>query len=76
MFLATAPTFSSVLWATIQSPVQVHYSHLMHGLKQQNITVNRKMLSELAMQEPYSFKALVEQVRYMRGEAGDAAQTQ
>jgi large subunit ribosomal protein L20 len=39
----------------------------MHGLKEENIQVNRKVLSELAMQEPYSFKALVEQVSFMRG---------
>ncbi|PRW59594.1 50S ribosomal L20 [Chlorella sorokiniana] len=45
----------------------VKYSQLMHGLKQENIQVNRKMLSELAMNEPYSFKALVDQVRFMRG---------
>lgn len=41
---------------------QVPYSRLMHGLSQENIRVNRKVLSELAMNEPYSFKALVDQV--------------
>ncbi|DBB17888.1 hypothetical protein WJX82_000150 [Trebouxia sp. C0006] len=45
----------------------VSYSIFMHGLKQENIQVNRKVLSELAMQEPYSFKSLVEQVKFMRG---------
>lgn len=49
------------------SPFQVKYSQLMHGLKQENIQVNRKMLSELAASEPYSFKALVDQVRFMHG---------
>ena len=39
----------------------------MHGLRQENIQLNRKMLAELAMNEPYSFKALVDQVKYMRG---------
>lgn len=29
------------------APPQVKYSQLMHGLKQENIQVNRKMLSEL-----------------------------
>ena len=48
--------------------VQVSYSRLIHGLQQQNINLNRKMLSELAINEPHSFKALVEQVRYMRGD--------
>lgn len=31
----------------------------MHGLMKENIQLNRKVLSELAMHEPYSFKALV-----------------
>jgi len=38
----------------------------VHGLGQSNIQVNRKMLSELAMNEPYSFKALVDQVKHMK----------
>lgn len=29
--------------------------------------LNRKMLSELAMNEPYSFQALVHRVKTMRG---------
>lgn len=45
----------------------VSYSTFMHGLKEENIHVNRKVLSELAMQEPYSFKSLVDQVKFMRG---------
>ena len=48
---------------------QVSYSKLMYGLQQDNIQVNRKVLSELAVQEPFSFKALVDQVRMMRGTA-------
>lgn len=47
--------------------LQVAYSTFMHGLKEENIQVNRKVLSELAMQEPYSFKSLVDQVKFMRG---------
>ena len=46
--------------------LQVKYGQLISGLQQQNIAVNRKMLSELAASEPYSFKALVDQVRFMR----------
>ena len=49
------------------SSLQVSYSTFMHGLKEENIQVNRKVLSELAMQEPYSFKSLVDQVKFMRG---------
>jgi len=53
----------------------VSYSHLIHGLQQQNINLNRKVLSELAVDEPHSFKALVDQVRFMRGQP-KAAQAQ
>ena len=43
------------------------YSRFMYGLGNMNINLNRKVLSELAMTEPFSFKALVDQVRFMRG---------
>ena len=46
--------------------IQASYSTLMHGLSQQNINLNRKVLSELAINEPLSFKALVDQVKFMR----------
>jgi len=46
--------------------MQVKYSEFIKGLEEENIQINRKMLSELAANEPYSFKALVEQVRAMR----------
>lgn len=49
--------------------LQVAYSKLMHGLQQDNIQINRKVLSDLAVQEPFSFKALVDQVKRMRGSA-------
>ena len=39
----------------------------MHGLKEENISVNRKVLADLAANEPYSFKALVDQVKRMKG---------
>lgn len=39
----------------------------MHGLREENIQLNRKVLSELAIFEPHSFKALVTQVQHMRG---------
>ncbi len=34
-----------------------------------------KVLSELAMMEPWSFKALVDQVKFMRGQSSPAAAT-
>lgn len=56
-----------MLELTSSGVLQVPYSKLIHGLHTQNIHINRKMLSELAMYEPYSFKALVDQVSFMRG---------
>ena len=47
--------------------MQASYSKFMHGLSKQNINLNRKVLSELAVNEPLSFKALVDQVTFMRG---------
>ena len=38
----------------------ISYSKLMHGLKVANVNINRKMLSELAISEPESFKKLVD----------------
>lgn len=48
-------------------PPQIKYSQLIDGLQRENIQVNRKILAELAGSEPYTFKALVSQVRFMRG---------
>lgn len=45
----------------------VPYSRFIPGLQAENIHLNRKVLSELAMNEPFSFKALVDQVKFMRG---------
>lgn len=47
--------------------LQMTYTTFITGLKEENVQLNRKVLSELAMNEPYSFKALVDQVRFMRG---------
>jgi len=35
------------------------YSHLMHGLKMAKINLNRKMLADLAVRDPQTFKAVV-----------------
>ena len=37
----------------------MNYSQFMHGLKLAGIDINRKMLSELAIQDPEAFTALV-----------------
>lgn len=38
---------------------QISYSKLMHGLSLANISINRKMLSELAINDPKGFSELV-----------------
>ena len=52
------------LWITrISAQAKVcgmNYSKLMHGLKVAGITMNRKMLSEMAIHEPAAFTALCE----------------
>jgi len=37
------------------------YSRLMHGLKQNNIAINRKVLADLAMNHPEVFSTIVKQ---------------
>ena len=38
----------------------ISYSKLMNGLKKANIDINRKMLSEIAINDPKAFTELVE----------------
>ncbi len=42
---------------------ELTYSRLMDGLHKANIEVDRKMLSEIAINEPDAFKSLVEQAK-------------
>ena len=41
----------------------MNYSTLMHGLKKAGITLNRKMLAELAVSDKAAFAALAEQAK-------------
>lgn len=41
----------------------VNYSTFMNGLKKAGVTLNRKMLSEIAIADPAAFTALVEQAK-------------
>ncbi len=41
----------------------MNYSSLIHALKDQGVELNRKVLADLAMNEPQAFKAIVEKVR-------------
>ena len=51
------------LWNTrINAAARINgttYSKLMNSLKQKNVTVNRKMLSELAVNDPDAFTAVI-----------------
>lgn len=55
------------LWiARINAAARQHgmsYSTFMHGLNKKEIGLNRKVLADLAMNHPDSFKALVDQVK-------------
>ena len=41
----------------------MNYSTFMNGLKKANVTLNRKMLSEIAISDPAAFTALCEQAK-------------
>ncbi len=41
----------------------INYSRFMNGLKKTGVTLNRKMLSEIAIADKEAFTALVEQAR-------------
>ena len=41
----------------------VNYSTFMNGLKKAGVTLNRKMLSEIAIADPAGFTALVEKAK-------------
>ena len=41
----------------------ISYSALMNGLKKAGVTMNRKMLSELAIYDMTAFKSVVEQAK-------------
>ena len=47
----------------------ISYSHLMGGLKEAGIELNRKMLSEIAIADPKAFDQLVERARAARTQA-------
>ena len=55
------------LWITrINAAVRergVRYSEFINGLKQANIELDRKMLSEMAVHDPAAFDAVVEEVK-------------
>ena len=58
------------LWITRISAAckmnDMNYSTFMDGLKKAGITLNRKMLSEIAISDPTAFTALVEKAKAAR----------
>ena len=59
-------TFRSLWISRINAGSRLHgisYSILMNKLNSKGILLNRKILADLAMNEPKAFKELVEQVR-------------
>jgi len=55
-------TFRQVWNARINAAARIHgttYSRLIAGLKKANITLDRKILAELAVNEPKAFEAVV-----------------
>lgn len=45
------------------SPTGLSYSRFIHGLKRANIALDRKILADLALNDPAGFTAVVEQAR-------------
>jgi len=41
----------------------INYSTFIYGLNKSNIELNRKILADLAINEPYSFKAVVDEIK-------------
>ena len=45
------------------TPFEIQYSRFIAGLKKAKIDLNRKMLSEIALNDPEGFKEIVEKVK-------------
>ncbi|MBN1837375.1 MAG: 50S ribosomal protein L20 [Spirochaetales bacterium] len=64
------------LWITrISAAAREHgltYSTLIHGLQAADIQINRKALSNLAIEDPTAFAALVEKVKASKAQAETA----
>lgn len=59
-------TFRALWIARINAAVRAEgmsYSQFMHALEENNINLNRKVLADLAMNQPEAFKAIVDQVK-------------
>ncbi|MCS7280729.1 MAG: 50S ribosomal protein L20 [Desulfobacterota bacterium] len=45
----------------------ISYSRFIHGLKLANINLNRKVLADMAINDPKAFQSLVEKVKAIQG---------
>lgn len=45
------------------TPFEISYSKFINGLKKAKIEINRKILADLALSDPDTFKAIVEKVK-------------
>ena len=45
----------------------INYSRFIYGLNHSNINLDRKILCDLAINEPYSFKAIIDEVKLQAG---------
>ena len=60
--VSTAAQLTLCVWgAAVQTP----YSKFIFGLREDNILLDRKVLSQLAHYEPFSFKSLVDRATHM-----------
>lgn len=63
--------------STINAAVREHqvpYSRFIYGLNNSNINLDRKILAELSVNEPYSFKAIIDEVK-LQTQIGREART-
>ena len=59
-------TFRAIWNSRINAASRIYnisYNQLINGLKKANINLNRKMLAELAVNEPKAFEAIVKEIK-------------
>lgn len=69
-------TFRSIWITRITAAVRargLRYSQFINGLKEANIALNRKMLSEIAIHDPAAFDAIVDQAKSALAKKSKAA---
>jgi len=49
--------------AALGAEKSMSYSRFIHALKKANITLDRKILADLAQHEPFAFKAVLEKIK-------------